>query len=225
MDRMDAPTLDEALEGQQRLIAEKLQSTIENENLAYYKRIAEEMLEENDSVTVVAAALKMMTKEPDTTPIALTSEPPVVSRGGGSKNAAVTEADTVMVTVTVVVMHAAVAMDVIVTVTVMDVIVTETVIAIVMVVVVVVEVKAKVAPVLQMDAAKENIIAVHKLNKRECPLRAFSFYFYNCAYYIIVMIEKGLLYACKAWLRCDECTFEECISISNDDVCTVSEIR
>ncbi len=62
MDRMDAPTLDEALEGQQRLIAEKLQNTIENENLAYYKRIAEEMLEENDSVTVVAAALKMMTK-------------------------------------------------------------------------------------------------------------------------------------------------------------------
>ena len=55
MDRMDAPTLDEALEGQQRLIAEKLQSTIENENLAYYKRIAEEMLEENDSVTVVVA--------------------------------------------------------------------------------------------------------------------------------------------------------------------------
>ena len=47
----------------------------------------------------------MMTKEPDTTPIALTSEPPVVSRGG-SKNAAVTEADTVMVTVIVVVMDA-----------------------------------------------------------------------------------------------------------------------
>ena len=35
----------------------------------------------------------MMTKEPDTTPIALTSEPPVVARGGGSKSA-VTEADT-----------------------------------------------------------------------------------------------------------------------------------
>ena len=65
---MDAPTLDEALEGQQRLIAEKLQSTIENENLAYYKRIAEEMLEENDSVTVVGC-FKMMTKEPDTTPM------------------------------------------------------------------------------------------------------------------------------------------------------------
>ena len=125
----------------------------------------------------------MMTKEPDTTPIALTSEPPVVSRGGGSKNAAVTEADTVMVTVIVVVMDA-VAMDVIVTVTVMDVIVTETVIAIVMVtaivivmvVVVVVEVKVKVALVLQMDAAKENIIAVHKLNKKENALCGHSLF-------------------------------------------------
>ena len=71
---------------------------------------------------------------------------------------------------------------------------------------------------------KENIIAVHKLNKKNA-LCGHSLYFYNCAYYIIVMIEKGLLYACKAWLRCDECAFEECISISNDDVCTVSEIR
>ena len=90
MDRMNAPTLDEALEGQQRLIAEKLQSTIESDNFHTTKRIAEEILEENDSVTVVAAALKMMTKEPDTTPIALTSEPPVVSRGskkrGGNGN-------------------------------------------------------------------------------------------------------------------------------------------
>ena len=192
MDRMDAPTLDEALEGQQRLIAEKLQSTIENENLAYYKRIAEEMLEENDSVTVVAAALKMMTKEPDTTPIALTSEPPVVSRGGGSKNAAVTEADTVMVTVIVVVMDA-VAMVVTVTAIVMVVIVTVTVIAIVKVAVmvtVVVVVKVKVAQDLQTDAAKENIIAVsHKLNKKRMPFSGILFYFCNCTYYIITCVE------------------------------------
>ena len=121
----------------------------------------------------------MMTKEPDTTPIALTSEPPVVSRGGGSKNAAVTEADTVMVTVIVVVTDAvAMVVTVTVTVTVMAVIVTVTVIAIAKVAVmvtVVVEAKVKVAQVLQLDAAKENIIAVsHKLNnKRECPLLAF----------------------------------------------------
>jgi hypothetical protein len=97
------------------------------------------------------------------------------------KNAVVTEADTVMVTVIVVVMDA-VAMVVTVTVTVTDAVaMVVTVIAIVMVAVmvtVVVEVKVKVAlDLLQMDAAKENIIAVHKLNKkRECPLLAFSFF-------------------------------------------------
>ncbi|WP_425388121.1 DEAD/DEAH box helicase [Ectobacillus panaciterrae] len=81
IDRMQPPTLDEALEGQQRLIAEKLASIIESgDNLSYYKRMAEELLEEHESVTVVAAALKAMTKEPDDTPIKLTDEPPVVSR-------------------------------------------------------------------------------------------------------------------------------------------------
>ena len=189
MDRMDAPTLDEALEGQQRLIAEKLQNTIENENLAYYKRIAEEMLEENDSVTVVAAALKMMTKEPDTTPIALTSEPPVVARGGGSKNAAVTEADTVMVTVIVVVMDA-VAMVVTVTAIVMVVIVTVTVIAIVMAATVVVVAKVKDAQDLQTGAErKHHSRKPQAIMKRECPLPAFSFYFCNCTYYIITYVE------------------------------------
>ncbi|MCP8971254.1 DEAD/DEAH box helicase [Ectobacillus ponti] len=93
IDRMTPPTLDEALEGQQRLIAERMASIIEGENLSYYKRMAEELLEENDSVAVVAAALKMMTKEPDTTPVQLTDEPPVVSRdrnrgrgGSGDRN-------------------------------------------------------------------------------------------------------------------------------------------
>ncbi|MDC2867161.1 MULTISPECIES: DEAD/DEAH box helicase [unclassified Bacillus (in: firmicutes)] len=85
IDRMTPPTLDEALEGQQRLIAEKLQSIIESENLSYYKRIAEELLEEHDSVAVVAGALKMMTKEPDATPVSLTSEPPVVSKDRSRK--------------------------------------------------------------------------------------------------------------------------------------------
>ncbi|MBO9131383.1 DEAD/DEAH box helicase [Bacillus sp. 165] len=83
IERMQAPTLDEALEGQQRMTAEKLVSIIETGNLSYYKRIAEELLEEHDSVTVVAAALKMMTKEPDTTPIQLTSEPPVIVKEKG----------------------------------------------------------------------------------------------------------------------------------------------
>ena len=38
---------------------------------------AAELLEDHDSVTVVAAAIKMMTKEPDNTPVRLTEEAPL----------------------------------------------------------------------------------------------------------------------------------------------------
>ncbi|MEH7238766.1 DEAD/DEAH box helicase [Bacillus sp. JJ1562] len=77
MDKMKPPTLDEALEGQQKMTMEKIVSMIESNNLSYYTRIAEELLEEHDSVSVVAAAIKLMTKEPDATPIKLTEEAPV----------------------------------------------------------------------------------------------------------------------------------------------------
>lgn len=74
MEKMKAPTLDEALEGQQKAVVEKIVATIESNNLQYYKAAAEELLESNDPSTVVAAVLKMLTKEPDTTPIKLTEE-------------------------------------------------------------------------------------------------------------------------------------------------------
>ncbi|ASS87627.1 DEAD/DEAH box helicase [Geobacillus lituanicus] len=77
MERMKPPTLDEALEGQQRIAIEKLLNVAETENLSFYKRAAEELLEEHDSVTLVAACLKMLTREPDTTPVKLTEEPPL----------------------------------------------------------------------------------------------------------------------------------------------------
>ncbi|WP_442864098.1 DEAD/DEAH box helicase [Anoxybacillus sp. J5B_2022] len=80
MERMKPPTLDEALEGQQRLAIEKLLSIVETENLSFYKRAAEELLEEHDSVSLVAACIKMLTKEPDTTPVKLTEEPPLPAK-------------------------------------------------------------------------------------------------------------------------------------------------
>ncbi|ANB62359.1 DEAD-box ATP-dependent RNA helicase CshA (plasmid) [Anoxybacillus amylolyticus] len=80
MERMKPPTLDEALEGQQRLAIEKLLSIVENENLSFYKQAAEELLEEHDSVSLVAACIKMLTKEPDTTPVKLTEEPPLPAK-------------------------------------------------------------------------------------------------------------------------------------------------
>ncbi|MEH7112520.1 DEAD/DEAH box helicase [Neobacillus niacini] len=80
MERMTAPTLDEALEGQQRAVVDKIVQTIEGNNLQYYKRAANELLEENDASTVIAAVLKMLTKEPDTTPVKLTEEAPAHSK-------------------------------------------------------------------------------------------------------------------------------------------------
>nr|WP_285881036.1 DEAD/DEAH box helicase [Neobacillus mesonae] len=77
MDRMKPPTLDEALEGQQRAVVDKIIQTIDNNNLQYYKAAAEELLETNDASTVIAAVLKMLTKEPDTTPVKLTEESPL----------------------------------------------------------------------------------------------------------------------------------------------------
>jgi ATP-dependent RNA helicase DeaD len=77
MERMKPPTLDEALEGQQRAVVDKINQTIETNNLQYYKAAAEELLETNDASTVIAAVLKMLTKEPDTTPVKLTEEQPL----------------------------------------------------------------------------------------------------------------------------------------------------
>ncbi|WP_071458894.1 DEAD/DEAH box helicase [Bacillus massilinigeriensis] len=80
MQRMNAPTLDQALEGQQRAVVEKIVQTIESNNLQYYRQAANELLENNDPVTVVASVLKLMTKEPDTTPVVLTEEKPLPMR-------------------------------------------------------------------------------------------------------------------------------------------------
>lgn len=80
MERMKPPTLDEALEGQQRAAIEKLLATIEHNNLSFYKRAAEELLEEHDSVSLVAACIKMLTKEPDMTPVQLTEEMPIMKK-------------------------------------------------------------------------------------------------------------------------------------------------
>ena len=47
------------------------------EELASYRSSAEELLNDIDSVTLLAAALKLLTKEPDTTPVSITEEAPL----------------------------------------------------------------------------------------------------------------------------------------------------
>ena len=80
MERMEPPTLDEALEGQQKAAMEKIIQTIETNNLQYYKQAANEMLENHDATSIVAAVLKLLTKEPDTTPVKLTEERPLPNK-------------------------------------------------------------------------------------------------------------------------------------------------
>ena len=81
--RMSVPTMNEALEGQQRLAVERLLAVIEEGGFDQYHARAAELLEETDSVSLVAAALKLLTKEPNTTPVRLTEEAPLRHRGGG----------------------------------------------------------------------------------------------------------------------------------------------
>jgi ATP-dependent RNA helicase DeaD len=75
--RRPIPTINEAMAGQQRQAMEKLLQVVESEDFRSYKGLAEELLEEHDSVTLLSAALKLLTKEPDTTPVQLTEEAPL----------------------------------------------------------------------------------------------------------------------------------------------------
>ncbi|AGK51964.1 DEAD/DEAH box helicase [Bacillus sp. 1NLA3E] len=79
MEKMVPPTVDQALEGQQKAVVEKILQTIEANNLQYYKEAADELLDQQDPSTVVAAMLKMLVK-PDTASVQLTEESPLPQR-------------------------------------------------------------------------------------------------------------------------------------------------
>jgi len=80
MRRIDVPSLKEAIEGQQRLAMEKIHAAISENDLSLYREAAEELLSESDPVAVVSAALKLLTKEPDRTPVKLSSERPLPAK-------------------------------------------------------------------------------------------------------------------------------------------------
>ncbi|MGL4820484.1 MAG: DEAD/DEAH box helicase [Bacilli bacterium] len=94
MTKIKPPSLDEAIQGQQKIAVEKLAETIEQNNLAMYMPMAEELLLSYDPQVIVAAALKQLTREPDASPIQLTEERPVfvkhsrlnqINGGGGGR--------------------------------------------------------------------------------------------------------------------------------------------
>lgn len=76
IERKPIPTMTDALQGQLSSAAENLLQVAADDKLDTYRRLAEELLGRTDSVTLLAAALKIMTREPDITPVAITAEAP-----------------------------------------------------------------------------------------------------------------------------------------------------
>ncbi|MEG0471762.1 MAG: DEAD/DEAH box helicase, partial [Solibacillus sp.] len=65
-----------------------LVNLVQNEDISKYRELAAQLLENNEALDLVAAALKSITKEPDATPISLSEERPLPMRrdrsnGGG----------------------------------------------------------------------------------------------------------------------------------------------
>ena len=73
--------------GKQQATAENIIKTIETEDLKAFNQTATELLEEHDSVSVVSAALKLLTKERKNVPVRISSVQPIsiknAPRGGG----------------------------------------------------------------------------------------------------------------------------------------------
>ncbi|MEW9677261.1 DEAD/DEAH box helicase [Lentibacillus sp. L22] len=77
MKRIMPPSGQDALRGQQQVAVDKLLKTIENKDLKAYHETANELLQDHDSITVIAAALKLLTKERQNTPVRISSIQPV----------------------------------------------------------------------------------------------------------------------------------------------------
>lgn len=87
IERKPIPTMTDALQGQLSSLAENLLQVVADDKLDAYRGLAEELLGRTDSVTLLAAALKIMTREPDVTPVAITAEAPARTRRiGGQDN-------------------------------------------------------------------------------------------------------------------------------------------
>ncbi len=88
LERMPIPTMADAWQGQLKSVAENLLQIAADEHVDNYRGAAAELLACSDSVTLLAAALKMLTREPDLTPVKITAETPVrvkERRGGQAR--------------------------------------------------------------------------------------------------------------------------------------------
>lgn len=75
--RLPLPTLAEAKLSKQRIAMEQLLDTCQTDSLNGFKGLAEELLEQQDSLLLVSAAIKLLIKGTNEIPIKLTAEQPI----------------------------------------------------------------------------------------------------------------------------------------------------
>src|SRR5690606_2992556 len=75
--RKPLPSLAEAIEGKQKVTAERLLEVVNNESYSEFKGVAIQLLEQYDSVQLLSAALKLLTGEKKEVAIELTPEDPI----------------------------------------------------------------------------------------------------------------------------------------------------
>lgn len=83
--RKPLPTMAEAIEGKQRITAERLLGMVEAGELNEYKGIAIQLLEQYDSVQLLSAAMKLLTGDNKDTQVELTPEDPIRAKRRGGK--------------------------------------------------------------------------------------------------------------------------------------------
>src|SRR5690625_6573564 len=77
MERIVPPTNTEAARGQQQAAAENLVKAISENDLKKYQDTAKELLDDHDSVSLVSAALSLLTKERKNTPVRISGVQPI----------------------------------------------------------------------------------------------------------------------------------------------------
>ncbi|GFZ78143.1 DEAD-box ATP-dependent RNA helicase CshA [Compostibacillus humi] len=77
MKRMMPPTYKDAQRGQQQVAVEKIEKVIARHELKDFHEAANQLLHDHDSITVIAAALKILTKERRDTPVKITAVAPI----------------------------------------------------------------------------------------------------------------------------------------------------
>ncbi|BAI62131.1 putative ATP-dependent RNA helicase [Methanocella paludicola SANAE] len=82
IERRPIPSAAEAFEGKQQALVESLLSVAGGSDISKYRGVAQDLLDMNDSVTLLSAALKMLSKERDNVPetVELTEDRPMRPR-------------------------------------------------------------------------------------------------------------------------------------------------